>query len=271
MESDSYELTPEDITEQETELEAPSDEETEYTEEDYGDDYGDNSEEEEEDSEEEDSEEEDSEEEDSEEEDSEEEDSEEEDSDAAYVNNEIIALTEQGDAAAELLATHGISYKDLCAEYTANGELSEKSLASLNKAGFPKALIENYIEGQQSRLEASFGSYIKKAAGGDKQYETICQWAANNLSEAEIRRYDKAIETNNLDTALTALEGLMLKYEKANGKAPEIIRGKAPARQAAIKGFNSLEEMADAMEDPRYEKDPAYTHKIEQRMLATEL
>ena len=27
MESDSYELTPEDITEQETELEAPSDEE----------------------------------------------------------------------------------------------------------------------------------------------------------------------------------------------------------------------------------------------------
>ena len=63
----------------------------------------------------------------------------------------------------------------------------------------------------------------------------------------------------------------MLKYEKANGKAPEIIRGKAPARQAAIKGFNSLEEMADAMEDPRYEKDPAYTHKIEQRMLATEL
>lgn len=255
MESDSYELTPEDITEQETELEASSDEETEYTEEDYGDDYGDNSEEEEEDSE----------------EDSEEESEEEEVSDAAYVNNEITALTEQGDAAAELLATHGISYKDLCAEYTANGELSEKSLASLNKAGFPKALIENYIEGQQSRLEASFGSYIKKAAGGDKQYETICQWAANNLSEAEIHRYDKAIETNNLDTALTALEGLMLKYEKANGKAPEIIRGKAPARQAAIKGFNSMEEMADAMEDPRYEKDPAYTHKIEQRMLATEL
>lgn len=39
MESDAYELTPEDITEQETELEAPSDEETEYTEEDYGDDF----------------------------------------------------------------------------------------------------------------------------------------------------------------------------------------------------------------------------------------
>ena len=261
MESDSYELTPEDITEQETELEAPSDEETEYTEEDYGDDYGDNSEEEEEDSEEEDSE----------EEDSEEEDSEEEVSDAACVNNEITALTEQGDAAAELLATHGISYKDLCAEYTANGELSEKSLASLNKAGFPKALIENYIEGQQSRLEASYGNYIKTAAGGEKQYTALCQWAANNLSEAEIRRYDNALDTHNLDTALTALEGLMLKYEKANGNAPEIIRGKAPARQAAIKGFNSLEEMADAMEDPRYEKDPAYTHKIEQRMLATEL
>ena len=256
MESDSYELTPEDITEQETELEAPSDEETEYTEEDYGDDYGDDSEEEEEDSE---------------EEDSEEEDSEEEDPDAAYVNNEITALTEQGDAAAELLATHGISYKDLCAEYTANGELSEKSLASLNKAGFPKALIENYIEGQQSRLEASYGNYIKTAAGGEKQYTALCQWAANNLSEAEIRRYDNALDTHNLDTALTALEGLMLKYEKANGNAPEIIRGKAPARQAAIKGFNSMEEMADAMEDPRYEKDPAYTHKIEQRMLATEL
>ena len=277
MESDSYELTPEDITEQETELEAPSDEETEYTEEDYGDDYGDdensddNPDEESDPDSDPDPEESDLEESDLEESDLEESDPEESDPDAVHVNNEIAALTAQGDAAEQLLAGHNINYTALCQEYAETGKLSEKSLASLNKAGFPKALIENYIEGQQSRLEASYGNYIKTAAGGEKQYTALCQWAANNLSEAEIRRYDNALDTHNLDTALTALEGLMLKYEKANGNAPEIIRGKAPARQAAIKGFNSMEEMADAMEDPRYEKDPAYTHKIEQRMLATEL
>lgn len=271
MESESYELTPEDITEQDTDPESPpEEEETEYTEDDYGDDCDpdddpddDPDEDLDEDGDEDGDEDSDG--------DLDDDPDQELDPDAVHVNNEIKALIAQGDAAAELLATHGINYTDLCAEYTENGELSEKSLASLEKAGFPKALIENYIEGQQSRLEASYGNYIKTAAGGEKQYTALCQWAANNLSEAEIRRYDNALDTHNLDTALTALEGLMLKYEKANGNAPEIIRGKTHARQAAIKGFNSMEEMADAMEDPRYEKDPAYTHKIEQRMLATEL
>ena len=271
MESDSYELTPEDITKQETEPEENGDDT--YTEDDYGNDYGDDDPDEENiDPDDDYGDDENSDDNPDEESDPDSDpDPEESDPDAVHVNNEIAALTAQGDAAEQLLAGHNINYTALCQEYAETGKLSEKSLASLNKAGFPKALIENYIEGQQSRLEASYGSYIKTAAGGEKQYTALCQWAANNLSEAEIRRYDNALDTHNLDTALTALEGLMLKYEKANGNAPEIIRGKAPARQATIKGFNSMEEMADAMEDPRYEKDPAYTHKIEQRMLATEL
>ena len=270
MNAETYELTPQDIAETQDE----------YTENDYGENYDpedSESEEEtdyeevedEEDSEDEEEDEEEDEDEVEDEEDSEEED-EESDSEEEVVNAEIAALTAQGDAAEALLAKSGISYTALCTEYTENGQLSENSLAQLEKAGFPKELVENYIEGQQSRLAASYDSHIIKAAGGDSQYKTLQKWAAANLSKAEIRRYDSALDSLNIDTALTALEGLMLKYEKANGKAPEIIRGKAPVSRPATRGYASLKEMADAMDDPRYEKDMAYTHKVEQRILASD-
>ena len=193
----------------------------------------------------------------------------EEDEAASAIKEELKALTAQGDAAAVLLAKSNISYNALKEEYRTNGELSEKTLAQLEKAGYTRELVENFIEGQQARYEASYGVYIRNAVGGDKEYTRLIKWAGNNLSSQEINRFNKAVTSNDVDIALVAVENLANRMEKAKGTPPELIEGK-PTAEHHTKGYASLAEMAAAMDDPRYEKDMAYTERVERRIIASD-
>ena len=193
----------------------------------------------------------------------------EEDEAASAIKEELKALTAQGDAAAVLLAKSNISYNALKEEYRTNGELSEKTLAQLEKAGYTRELVENFIEGQQARYEASYGVYIRNAVGGDKEYARLIKWAGNNLSSQEINRFNKAVTSNDVDIALVAVENLANRMEKAKGTPPELIEGK-PTAEHHTKGYASLAEMAAAMDDPRYEKDMAYTERVERRIISSD-
>lgn len=193
----------------------------------------------------------------------------EEDEAASAIKEELKALTAQGDAAAVLLAKSNISYNALKEEYRTNGELSEKTLAQLEKAGYTRELVENFIEGQQARYEASYGVYIRNAVGGDKEYARLIKWAGNNLSSQEINRFNKAVTSNDIDIALVAVENLANRMEKAKGTPPALIEGK-PTAEHHTKGYASLAEMAAAMDDPRYEKDMAYTERVERRIIASD-
>ena len=193
----------------------------------------------------------------------------EEDEAVSAIKEELEALTAQGDAAAVLLAKSNISYNALKEEYRTNGELSEKTLAQLEKAGYTRELVENFIEGQQARYEASYGVYIRNAVGGDKEYARLIKWAGNNLSSQEINRFNKAVTSNDVDIALVAVENLANRMEKAKGTPPELIEGK-PTAEHHTKGYASLAEMAAAMDDPRYEKDMAYTERVERRIIASD-
>ena len=57
--------------------------------------------------------------------------------------------------------------------------------------------------------------------------------------------------------------------EKAKGTPPELIEGK-PTAEHHTKGYASLAEMAAAMDDPRYEKDMAYTARVERRIISSD-
>ena len=197
------------------------------------------------------------------------EDEDEEDEAASAIKEELKALTAQGDAAAVLLSKSNISYNALKEEYQTNGELSEKTLAQLEKAGYTRELVENFIEGQQARYEASYGVYIRNAVGGDKEYARLVKWAGNNLSSQEINRFNKAVASNDVDIALVAVENLANRMEKAKGTPPELVEGK-PTAEHHTKGYASLAEMAAAMDDPRYEKDMAYTERVERRIIASD-
>lgn len=210
-------------------------------------------------------------------EDGDEEESEEEDDDEKSeegkadeeVQGVVESLQKQADACATFLAAKGIDYNALREEYLADGKLSKANLKTLADAGIDEELINGYIEGQQARFE-TYSQHVMAIAGGAEEYDKLCKWAAKHLSEKEIKHFNKAVDSNDVDEARFAVKGLMALREKAQGGSrPKLVHGKTSAPAKSVKGFRSLAEQSKAMEDPRYEVDPEYTRKVDRRILAS--
>ena len=182
------------------------------------------------------------------------------------VRQTVESLQTEADDAQAFLTKHGVDSDALVDEYAEDGKLSKASLEALAKAGIGEKLVSGYIKGQQARMDV-YADRVYAIAGGEKEYTKLMQWAEKHLTEKEITHYDKAVNSHDIDEARFAVEGIMARREKQIGVAPKLITGKAPKLGAAVKGFRSLEEMAKAQDDPRYETDEAYTRMVERRML----
>lgn len=183
------------------------------------------------------------------------------------VRSVVGTVQAEADSVAALLSKAGVNYNELVEEYRTLGQLSPKSLVALEKAGYAKTLVDSFIEGQQARMDI-YATRVQNYAGGEKQYAKLMQWAAKNLSAKERERYDKAVDSNDIDEAKFAVAGLKARYERTIGVAPKLVRGHS-AKEVGVKPFRSFEDMARAIDDERYETDPAYTKKVERRMLAS--
>lgn len=97
---------------------------------------------------------------------------------------------------------------------------------------------------------------IKQDAGGDQAFDSMLEWAANNLDPSYIKSYDNLCETGNFEAIQLAVAGLKSAYDEANGYEGRMLTGKAaPDKQGT---FRSQAEVVAAMGDPRYDKDAAY-------------
>ena len=94
-------------------------------------------------------------------------------------------------------------------------------------------------------------------------------WANENVPEQEINMYDAVMELGNPLAAYFAVQSLALKYQDAAGRDGQMITGKAP-RSTGDK-FNSQAEMVKAMEDPRYNDDPAYREAIMEKLQRSDI
>ena len=61
-----------------------------------------------------------------------------------------------------------------------------------------------------------------------------------------------------------AVTGLKAEYEKANGFEGQMLTGKAAQPQVDV--FRSQAEVVAAMQDPRYDNDPAYRNDVFQKL-----
>ena len=89
-------------------------------------------------------------------------------------------------------------------------------------------------------------------------------WANQNVPEQEINMYDAVMETGNPVAAYFAVQALALKYQDQAGRDGRMVTGKAPKQ--TTDQFKSQAEMVKAMEDPRYNDDPAYREEILQKL-----
>ena len=148
--------------------------------------------------------------------------------------------------------------------YSNDGQVSAETLEELGKLD-SNELISAYIQmqGQQQQgndLTDAQASEIRSLAGGDEAYGQLTQWAANSLDESYITAFDNIVETGDVRMIQLAVTGLKSEYEKANGFEGQMLTGKAAQPQVDV--FRSQAEVVAAMQDSRYDADPAYRQDV---------
>ena len=149
-------------------------------------------------------------------------------------------------------------------EYAEKGTLTEDSYKQLAKQGLDKQLVDGYIEGQRA-LADNHTKSIHDVVGGTEKYGDLIDWASKNLSETEQNTFNNLVDGGTLDEAKFAVSGLMMKAGmNFNPQQPELFEGTGdlPSTDA----FESVSQVTDAMNDPRYETDPAYRKKVTDKL-----
>ena len=184
--------------------------------------------------------------------------------------------TEADKAAAEAVKAAGLDVSKFTEEFNSTGDVAEESRAALAKAlegqfgDKARALVDQYIEGSKASANNARNAAFTEA-GGEDAYGKMVEWARTGLKPAEVEAYNKAVEGPGADinTRLMAIRSLRASFEKVNGRAPSLIMGENASTATGIQPFASVHEQTQAINDPRYAKDPDYRAAVLKRILAT--
>ena len=148
--------------------------------------------------------------------------------------------------------------------YLENGELSEANYKALEESGIPRDFVDAYVRGQEATIESEMAD-IRNTVGGQDNYNEMVEWASANLSEEDINSYDDIVSTGSPEAAKMAAKGMYARYmSETGGQSVNIAKGGTSG--AAIQPFASNAQVVEAINDRRYEIDPAYRAEVERRI-----
>ena len=102
---------------------------------------------------------------------------------------------------------------------------------------------------------------LMQTAGGQEQYDQMIGWATDNFSQQEIDMYDHVMDSGDAAAAMFAVQALKNAYRESTGRDGELLTGSS-APPDPSNNFRSQAEVMEAMNDPRYDKDPAYRQDV---------
>ena len=105
---------------------------------------------------------------------------------------------------------------------------------------------------------------IQASIGGTEEYQSMIQWASENLSEQEIGMYDTVMDRGDPLAMFFAVQALNARYQDSVGYDGEMLTGSAPRNTSD--SFRSQAELVAAMSDPRYDRDPAYRADVADKL-----
>lgn len=167
------------------------------------------------------------------------------------------------------LQTKGVNFDDLAKEYTDNGELSEASLKSLHDAGYPQPMIDAYINSMNATAD-KFVQDVYTAVGGEDAWNSVIEFAKTQ-DKAVIDGFNAVINTGNIEAIKATFAGVQAQMANVRGTANPSILGGNTMSANSITPFSSMDEMADAMANPKYQHDTAYTNEVLARVRVSKL
>ena len=124
----------------------------------------------------------------------------------------------------------------------------------------PEEVEETSDDEEGESLTEAQAQELFKMVGGEKAYQSMIQWAGQNLSKEEISMYDSVMGKGDPNAIFFAVQALAGKYGDATGKEGQMLSGKDSTEETS--GFRSQAELVQAMSDPRYDRDPAYRRSV---------
>ena len=119
----------------------------------------------------------------------------------------------------------------------------------------PEEEEEEQEEATEGQLTEDQAQQLYKMVGGEKTYQSMLEWAGQTLSKEEIEMYDSVMGAGNANSIYFAVQALANKYTEAVGSEGQLLTGRGAAESNAV--FRSQSELVQAMNDPRYDNDPA--------------
>jgi hypothetical protein len=125
----------------------------------------------------------------------------------------------------------------------------------------PEEVEETSEESEEAEgLTEAQANQLFKMVGGEKAYQSMINWAGQNLSQEEISMYDSVMGKGDPNAIFFAVQALNAKYSDATGSEGQMLSGKASREENA--GYQSQAQLVEAMSDPRYDRDPAYRRSV---------
>ena len=143
-----------------------------------------------------------------------------------------------------------------------SGKLSEelsKQISDMNGMDVFNAMQQSEPPVQGRDITQAEIDSVYKSVGGEEQYGNMINWAQENLSESEVAAFDQVIESGNMAQINLIIKGLNAQYTDAVGQEGNLLQGKPAAAQST---YRSQQELIQAMNDPRYDSDPAYRQDV---------
>ena len=129
------------------------------------------------------------------------------------------------------------------------------------EAEAPEEVEETSEESEEAEgLTEAQANQLFKMVGGEKAYQSMINWAGQNLSQEEISMYDSVMGKGDPNAIFFAVQALNAKYSDATGSEGQMLSGKA-SREENV-GYQSQAQLVEAMSDPRYDRDPAYRRSV---------
>ena len=124
----------------------------------------------------------------------------------------------------------------------------------------PEEEKEEQEEATEGQLTEEQAQQLYTMVGGEKAYQSMLEWAGQTLSKEEVEMYDSVMGAGNANSIYFAVQALANKYTEAVGSEGQLLTGRGAAESNAI--FRSQSELIQAMNDPRYDNDPAYRSDV---------
>ena len=131
-----------------------------------------------------------------------------------------------------------------------DGKLTDESYAKLDKAGYPREMVDEHAALKRAAGERAYLDTLGKVGVTAEEVPVMFDWAVKNLPAEEIATLNQLWESNATAPQQIALRQIKAAYDKANAKPRPRVQG-APAGSTVGNPITTGAEFQAAWSDPR--------------------